>query len=198
MRVCIEALFQPFEHLCVTLGASGRVAAQQALAGAAECGCPLVKAALQLVELGCSCSRAASVCALRSSERISCTAASCSFASSIFSESCAFASASCSLASPTRSANCAFASPTFSVNSPCAFLHAVGQIGQTDKCSLGQLLTQLGPPARADDRVPRAPCEIECAAYGYDHIADKCRRKQNVDHDQSDKRQTEHQLSIGG
>ena len=51
MRVRIEALFQPFEHLGITLGAGGRVAAQQALAGAAECGCPLVKAALQLVEL---------------------------------------------------------------------------------------------------------------------------------------------------
>ena len=61
-----------------------------------------------------------------------------------FSESCAFASASCSLASSTRSASCAFASPTFSVKLAVRFLYTVGQVGQTDKRSLGQLLSQLG------------------------------------------------------
>ena len=74
------------------------------------------------------------------------------------------------------------------------FLHAVGQVGQTDKCSLGQLLTQLGSLLAQTIEFLEHLGEIECAAYGYDHIADKCRRKQHVDHDQSDKRQTEHQL----
>ena len=112
-------------------------------AGAAECGCPLVKAALQLVEL--SLQLLACSCGLRPAlvEFISCTAASCSFASSIFSESCAFASASCSLASSTRSASVpslAHLLSEFAVR----FLYAVGQVGQTDKRSLGQLLSQLG------------------------------------------------------
>lgn len=37
------------------------------------------------------------------------------------------------------------------------FLYTVGQVGQTNKRGLGQLLSQLGLPARADGRVPRAP-----------------------------------------
>ena len=74
------------------------------------------------------------------------------------------------------------------------FLHAVGQVGQTDKRSLGQLLTQLGSLLAQTVEFLEHLGEIECAAYGYDHIADKCRRKQNVDHNQPDKRQTEHQL----
>ena len=74
------------------------------------------------------------------------------------------------------------------------FLYTVGQVCQTDKRSLGQLLSQLGSLLAQTVEFLEHLGEIECAAYGYDHIADKCRRKQNVDHDQPDKRQTEHQL----
>ncbi len=74
------------------------------------------------------------------------------------------------------------------------FLYTVGQVGQTDKRSLGQLLSQLGSLLAQTVEFLEHLGKIECAAYGYDHIADKCRRKQNVYHDQSDKRQTEHQL----
>lgn len=200
--VCvIEALFQPFEHLGITLGAGGR-----GCGAAGFCGCGRVRLArsskrrCSSSSLVCSCSRAASVCALRSSERISCTAASCSFASSIFSESCAFASASCSLASSTRLGKLCLRLAHLLSEFAVRFLYTVGQVGQTDKRSLGQAaVAARAPCSRRRDEFLEHLGKIESLRTDTDHIADKCRRKQNVDHNQPDKRQTEHQhFSIGG